>query len=109
SKKKTAKKTDTHLVTYDLYKKGLSIDEISIQRKLKTPTIYSHIAKLFLEGKDINIYNFITKHDVEAIHKAKIELENPTALKPYFDYYNEQIDYFKIRLALSVLEKNEVI
>jgi ATP-dependent DNA helicase RecQ len=108
-KKKTTKKSDTHLVTYDLYKKGLSIEEISIQRKLKTPTIYSHIAKLFLEGKDINIFNFITKSDVEAIHKAKIELENPTALKPYFDYYNEQMDYFKIRLALSVLEKGVVV
>ncbi len=107
SKKKTVKKSDTHLVTYDLYKKGLSIEEISIQRKLKTPTIYSHIAKLFLEGKPINIYNFITKSDVEAIHKAKIELDNPTALKPYFDYYNEQMDYFKIRLALSVLEKTK--
>jgi len=106
SKKKKIKKSDTHLVTYDLYKKGLSIEEISIQRQLKTPTIYSHIAKLFLEGKPINIYNFITKADVEAIHKAKIELDNPTALKPYFDYYNEQMDYFKIRLALSVLEKS---
>ena len=35
-------------------------------------------------------------------------LANPKALKEYFEYFNEQIDYFKIRLALSVVEKEEL-
>ena len=108
SKIKKPKKTDTHLITYDLYKKGLSIEEISEQRQLKTPTIYSHIAKLYSDGKDINIYDFISKSDVEAIHQAKIELDSPNSLKAYYDYYNEQMDYFKIRLALSVIEKEAI-
>ncbi len=107
SKIKKPKKTDTHLVTYELYKTGLSIDEISVQRKLKSPTIYSHIAKLYLDGKDINIFDFVSKSEVESVKKAKTELDTPTALKPYFDHFNEQMDYFKIRLALSVIEKNE--
>ncbi len=105
SKIKKPKKTNTHLVTYELYKSGLSIENISEQRQLKTPTIYSHIAKLYADGKAINIYDFITKNEVEAVHQAKIELNNPTALKDYFEYFNEQMDYSKIRLALSVIEK----
>lgn len=107
SKIKKPKKTETHLETYKLYKEGLSIDEISEKRKLKSTTVYSHIAKLFLDGKDINIFDFISKSDVEAVHKAKIALETPSTLKPYFEYFNEQMDYFKIRLALSVIEKDE--
>ena len=59
SKIKKPKKTDTIQSTYELYKQGLSIEEISIQRRLKSPTIYSHIARLYLEGKDINIFDFI--------------------------------------------------
>ncbi|MGB0897196.1 MAG: DNA helicase RecQ, partial [Flavobacteriaceae bacterium] len=51
AKKTTRKKTDTHLVTYDLYKIGLSIDEIAEHRQLKSTTIYSHIAKLYSDGK----------------------------------------------------------
>ncbi|MBD0825228.1 DNA helicase RecQ [Aestuariibaculum marinum] len=105
SKQKKPKKTDTHLVTYDLYKQGLSVEEISIKRKLKAPTIYSHIAKLYKDGKAINIYDFVTKSEVAAVKKAYKELDAPSALKPYFDYFNEQMDYFKIRLALSVIEK----
>ncbi|WMI64462.1 DNA helicase RecQ [Aestuariibaculum sp. YM273] len=105
SKQKKPKKTDTHLVTYDLYKQGLSVEEISIKRKLKAPTIYSHIAKLYKDGKAINIYDFVTKSEVAAVKKAYKELDAPSALKQYFDYFNEQMDYFKIRLSLSVIEK----
>lgn len=105
SKIKKPKKKDTVLVTYDLYKLGMSIEEISIERKLSTTTIYSHIAKLYSKGKAINIYDFISKSDVEAVKKAKAELDAPTALRPYYVYFNQDMDYFKIRLALSVVDK----
>lgn len=106
-KLKKEKKNATHLVTYDLYKKGLSVEEIAMQRKLKDTTVYSHIAKLHSDGKNINIYDFVSKSEVAAVQKAQQELDNPTALKPYFDYFEEQIDYFKIRLALSVIDSKK--
>ena len=101
------KKSETHLVTYELYKSGLSIDEISVERKLKSPTIYSHIARLYLEGKDIPIYDFVSKKEVSLVKEAKKSLESPKTLKPYFDYFDAQLDYFKIRLSLSIIEKEE--
>ncbi len=101
------KKSETHLVTYELYKSGLSIDEISIERKLKSPTIYSHIARLFLEGKDIAIFDFVSRKEVDLVQEAKKSLGSPKTLKAYFDYFDEQLDYFKIRLALSIIEKEE--
>ncbi|GAA4945103.1 DNA helicase RecQ [Algibacter agarivorans] len=106
SKVKKQKKGDTYTVTYELYKTGLSIEEIAVQRKLNVTTIYSHIAKLYSTGKKINIYDFVTKSDVEAVQKAKKALDSPKALRPYFEYFNETVDYFKIRLALSVIEKD---
>jgi len=105
SKLNKPKKKDTVLITYDLYKSGMSIEEISIERKLSSTTIYSHIAKLFSKGKDINIFDFVSNSDVEAVRKAKVALDSPTALKPYFAYLNEELDYFKIRLALSVVDR----
>ena len=105
SKLNKSKKKDTVLITYDLYKSGMSIEEISIERKLSSTTIYSHIAKLFSKGKNINIFDFVSNSDVEAVGKAKVALDSPTALKPYFSYLNEELDYFKIRLALSVVDR----
>ncbi|WP_434037785.1 DNA helicase RecQ [Formosa sp. 4Alg 33] len=104
SKPKKEKKRSTHLVTYDLYKKGLSIEEISMQRKLRDTTVYSHIAKLHSDGKDINIYDFVSKREVEDVKKAKENIDGSTSLKAYYDYFDEQLDYFKIRLALSVID-----
>jgi ATP-dependent DNA helicase RecQ len=106
-KKVSKKKGDTHKVTYELYKDGLSIDEISAKRKLSPTTIFSHIAKLYTEGKDINIYELVSKSEVEEVKKAKKTLNSPPALKPYFEHFNEQLDYFKIRLALSVIDKEQ--
>ncbi|NOR27172.1 MAG: DNA helicase RecQ [Lutibacter sp.] len=99
------KKNDTHKVTFELYKEGLTIDEIAKKRNLKPTTIFSHLAKLFTDGEDIDIYNFVTKEEVETVRKAQDKLENPPALKPYFEYLNEKMEYFKIRLALTIIDK----
>jgi len=87
-----------------LYKEDLTIDEIAVKRKLKSTTIFSHLAKLYTDGKDIDIYNFVTKKEVERIRKVKEELESPQALKPYYEHLNAEIEYFKIRLALTIIE-----
>ena len=104
-KKVTKNKSDTHKVTYELYQEGLSIDEIAEKRNLKSTTIFSHIAKLYTDGKDVNIYEFIDKNEVEEVRKAKIALKNAEGLKPYFEYFKEEMDYATIRLALSVIER----
>jgi ATP-dependent DNA helicase RecQ len=102
---KKNKKKDTHQITFELYKEGLSIDEIAEIRNLKATTIFSHLAKLFADGESVDIESFVTNEEVEKVRKAKIELNNPPALKPYFEYFNAQLEYFKIRLALAIIDK----
>jgi len=101
---KTRKKKDTHKITYDLYKEGLTIDEIATKRNLKSTTVFSHLAVLYTEGKPIEMYDFVTKEEVEKVRKAKEKLESPFALKPYFEFFNAEIEYFKIRLALTIID-----
>ncbi|NQY29557.1 MAG: DNA helicase RecQ [Flavobacteriaceae bacterium] len=107
-KKVKSKKGNTHKITYKLYKEGLSIDEISAERELAPTTIFSHLAKLYTEGKDVDIYEFIDKNDVAEVRKAKETLKTPDGLKAYFEFFKEQMDYATIRLALSVIEKEEL-
>tara|TARA_R110002050_G_scaffold129000_1_gene250433 strand:+ start:29782 stop:31905 length:2124 start_codon:yes stop_codon:yes gene_type:complete len=101
----SASKQDTFLVTLKLYQQGLSIEEISEERNLKPPTIYSHLAKLYLDGKDVDIKQFVTEEEVAKVKEAKLVLDNPPELKKYFEHFNEQITYAKIRIALTLLEK----
>ncbi len=104
-RKTSANKGNTHKETFTLYQQGLSIEEIAIERKLAESTIFSHIMKLYENGENIDLNQFINKADIDAIKKAKIELENPDTLKPYFEYFQEAISYNTIKIALAILEE----
>ncbi|PIF63075.1 MULTISPECIES: DNA helicase RecQ [unclassified Flavobacterium] len=99
------KEATTYKETLELYKNGLSVEEIAQKRKLGLSTIMSHLAKLYVDGAEVDLNPFISKKEVSQIAEAQIKLESPNALKPYFDYLEEKIDYGKIRLALAILEK----
>ena len=99
------KEATTYKETLELYQNGLSVEEIANKRKLGLSTIMSHLAKLYVDGADINLEPFISKEEVAQIAEAQMKLESPKTLKPYFDYFEEKIDYGKIRLALAILEK----
>ncbi|WP_299680015.1 DNA helicase RecQ [uncultured Tenacibaculum sp.] len=105
--KKRGKK-NTALETYKLYSKGLTIEEIAEARALKTPTIFSHLSKLYLEGKDINLDQFTSPETIKEVANAKKVLKNETALKPYFEFLGEKVPYEQIRVALTILQKKSI-
>jgi ATP-dependent DNA helicase RecQ len=105
---KKKKEATTYKETLELYTKGLSVEEISIKRKLGLGTIMSHLAKLYTDGASIDLSPFVSEEEVAQIADAQIKLESPNALKPYFDYFEEKMAYEKIRLALAILEKEKV-
>ena len=105
---KKKKKGNTYKVTLELYANGMSIEEIAIERKLSETTIFSHLSKLYEDGEAIDLHQFISKADLNAIQKAKEVLENPTTLKPYFEYFEEAIDYQTIRVGLTILKKESL-
>ncbi|WP_299835913.1 DNA helicase RecQ [uncultured Tenacibaculum sp.] len=105
--KKRGKK-NTALETYKLYSQGLTIEEIAEARALKTPTIFSHLSKLYLEGKDINLDQFTSPETIKEVANAKKVLKNETALKPYFEFLGEKVPYEQIRVALTILQKKSV-
>ncbi len=106
-REKKKKKGNTYLLTYELYKNGLGVEEIAAERKLTATTVYSHLSKLYTEGKDIDLHQFVSKADITAVKKAREELNAPDGLKPYYEHFQEAIDYWTIRLALTLLESEE--
>lgn len=107
---KTKKESTTYKETLALFQSGLSVDMIATKRNLGISTIASHLAKLYLDGHPIDIESYISTEEISKIKEAKTKLESPNALKPYFDYFEEQVPYEKIRLALAIIEKeNQVL
>ncbi|MGM0634821.1 MAG: DNA helicase RecQ [Bacteroidota bacterium] len=106
-KKKKKTKKHTTAVTFELLQQGKNISEIANERQLKETTIFSHLAQLIQKGKPILIDDYIDSYTMKKIQKAHAEINDATALKPYFDFLKEEIDYGKIRLALAYIEKNQ--
>ncbi|MCP2024934.1 ATP-dependent DNA helicase RecQ [Flavobacterium sp. HSC-32F16] len=102
---KKEKKDSTYSKTLELFKNGLSIEEIAGQRNLGETTIVSHLAKLYVDGHDLDLSQFVSDEEINAIGKAQIELENPNALRPYFDHFEEKMSYDKIRFGLAFIER----
>ncbi|MNE89498.1 hypothetical protein D3C80_1869100 [compost metagenome] len=68
-------------------------------------TIISHLAKLYVDGHDLDLSQFVSEDEILQIEKAQIELENPNALRPYYDFFEEKMSYDKIRFGLAFLER----
>ena len=104
SKNQAAKKSSLSFYeTYEFYKQGYSVDEIAKIRKINPVTIYSHLASLYEKGADIDILSFLHANELESIQNAVNELGNLNT-KELYVYMNEELPYYKIRLATSYLK-----
>lgn len=106
-KVKVKKETSTYKITLELFLNGTTVENIARERKLGISTVISHLAKLYLDGNPIDLSQFVSEEEVILLEKAQVKLEYPTALKPYYDYFDEKIPYDKIRLGLAIVEKNK--
>jgi predicted transcriptional regulator len=99
--KQNKEKVDTRVATYDLYKQGLSVDEIAAKRSLTTATIEKHLADCIEKGlievddllktTQLNIIlNAIQSTDNQQISSVKLML-------------GDNASYTEIRYALAYL------
>ena len=93
-------KIPTHQQSYNLFKEGLTIQEIVEKRELSENTIYGHLLKIHSEGEILDLYQFIKKEEVDRIKIAKKALSDVDGLKPFFEYFEEQMPYWKIKMGL---------
>jgi ATP-dependent DNA helicase RecQ len=93
---------DTHKATFELYKRGLSIKEISQERNLKPTTIQAHLFRLAFHGESVEISEFISGAQIEAIQDLWSQLDKPERIKTVFEGGSEQFEWEQIRYAVSL-------
>ncbi len=101
----TKPKVPTHEVTWGLFKEGLSPKEIAQNRELTENTIYSHLLKMHAQGEEIDLNELVTKEELSKIEQAKIDLPEADGLKAYFEYFEEKVPYWKIKIGLYLLDE----
>ncbi|MCB2289644.1 DNA helicase RecQ [Clostridium sp. CS001] len=100
-------KVPSHVITYNMYKQGKTIEEIISERELKSVTVQDHILKCAYEGFDVNLDDFIPK-DHEALIVEVIEKIGASKLKPIKDALPKAIDYLAIKVAIFKHYNNKI-
>jgi ATP-dependent DNA helicase RecQ len=98
-------KGNTFLLTLELLNQGLEPEDIAKKRTLAIPTVYSHIAYLYLKDEIKSLKPYISESEVIAVRDAIDATGERKNMKPLFEFLNESVSYSKIRLAMAVVEK----
>ncbi len=91
----------THERTYKMFnKENLSPPQIAEKRGLSEDSVYGHFIKIHESGVPFDFSKFISSEEIQQIKNAQKTIENPEALKPYYEYFEEKIPYWKIKMGL---------
>ena len=94
-------KITTHERSYKMFvNERISPSEIAKRRGLSEDSVYGHFIKMHESGTPFDFTPFITSEEIRQIKNAQEVLDNPDALKPYFEYFEEKIPYWKIKMGL---------
>lgn len=98
------KKTPTHLLTYQAYQEGKTLEQIALERKLTLRTIEGHMLRAAEEGLYIDWSAFITPEKEEQILE-QARLLGIEKISPIKAALPEDISYFTINIALLKARK----
>jgi ATP-dependent DNA helicase RecQ len=99
SNKSKDDKIPSHVITYNMYHQGKSLQEIAEEREIKISTVQDHLIRCSNEGLFVNFDDFITKEQESLILDA-IEKIGAQKLKPIKEALPEEVDYFTIKAVL---------
>ncbi|HAA23211.1 MAG TPA: hypothetical protein DCP28_32260, partial [Cytophagales bacterium] len=68
---------------------------------------HSHLVDLYSQGFPLDPMSFVSDWEIEQVREARKELKDPKQLKVYFDHFEGQVPYERIRWALAVIDEEE--
>ena len=95
----------TRSFTLELYQKGLSIEEIARERKLKTSTVSEHLSELIEGGEPIAMEQLISLERYTIIADA-FQQVGDGMLKPVKELLGDEYSYEEIRLARAFMRRS---
>ncbi len=107
AKKTGEKKSDTKLITYEMYKEGKSIEKIAKERSLTSGTIEGHLAH-FVQLGELDILDFVSKEKLNIIEK-EIHKQDSFALGVLKKELGNKVSYGEIKLVLAYMTKDKVL
>lgn len=100
-RKKSGKASaNSHLETYEMYKKGIDLNEIAKERNLSRQTIENHLIRCYEDGMEVDWQSFVPAEYESLIETAVQNAEG--GLKSIKEQLPNEVSYFMIRAYLQI-------
>jgi DNA-binding CsgD family transcriptional regulator len=96
-------KIDTKKITLDMYRQGLTIDEIAEKRDYATSTIKVHLAH-YVKLKELPLNDFVTPEQQAKILEA---MKTKPSFSEIYAALRGEVGYTEIGMVASLIEKDE--
>lgn len=109
-KERKSKKADapsTYDITLDLFKSGMTIDQVAKERGLAASTIEGHLAKA-VETARLDIFSFMNEKEVTEITDAIRLLPEGFVSKQLYDALEGKYGYGKLRAVIAYVKFSKV-
>ncbi|HEY9061348.1 MAG TPA: helix-turn-helix domain-containing protein [Pseudobacteroides sp.] len=99
------KKTSTREYSFELYKQGLSIEQIALERNLKTSTIEDHLSTFVASG-ELEICELVDEPKLDLI-VSSFKKHGTTHIQPVKDELGDDVTYGELKLVKAYLVSGE--
>jgi ATP-dependent DNA helicase RecQ len=106
AKEGTKIKGSTYVLTFEAFKRGLTPNQIAHERKLSPETIFTHFARLYEDGYEIEIMPYFQDDELTIILEAIKKTGVTDKLKDLYDHLKGKIEYHKLRLGVAYYKMN---
>ena len=97
---------DTTRTTLDLFRDGVSVEEIARRREIKPTTVYGHLSRC-IEAGELELADVVEldQYTIDAIEQAfrAVPKDALFALKPVFDQLDGRVDYGTLRCVRAAM------
>lgn len=100
--KRDEKGQTTFDVSLDMFRSGMTIDEIAEARELARGTIETHLIR-FLPSGEISLEDIVERGKIESIKSAISNLNAGFAVAPVKEFLGEEFSYSEIRAVLATM------
>ncbi len=91
--------------TLELYRRGLSVEEIAQERACSSSTVVAHLCQLIETGEEVDISSLVGAERQMTIFNALQEMGD-SMLRPVKDLLGDEYSYDEIRLVRAVMRRS---
>jgi ATP-dependent DNA helicase RecQ len=100
-------KGKTYIETLDLFRQGLSLEDIATRRGMAVATISSHLARMYMKGEEINLHQFLRPDDLIIAGQGWRASGYSDQTSKVKEQVGDSLDYSRLNFALAILRREK--